>query len=206
MKELKANNLRTISYNNNPLTIEEKIRLDSLELKDTIKRNKVDSDVQTWLNTKYPLDKRNKVEKLNISYLDLQEELNLEGFINLKNLDCSDNKLIDLDLNKFKKLKYLDYLNNQLWKLDVSSNKELQEVHVNHNEIWETNFTGLSNLHTLMLTANQLEEIDLSGLTNLLHINITLNSLKSLDLKKNLKLKHLYCYKNSNIIKLEVNI
>jgi len=57
-----------------------------------------------------------------------------------------------------------------------------------------------------MLTANQLEEIDLSGLTNLLHINITLNSLKSLDLKKNLKLKHLYCYKNSNIIKLEVNI
>ncbi len=45
VEELKANNLRTISYNNNPLTIEEKIRLDSLELKDTIKRNRVDSDV-----------------------------------------------------------------------------------------------------------------------------------------------------------------
>ena len=45
MKELKANNLRTISYSNNPLTTEKKIRLDSLGLKDTIKRNRVDSDV-----------------------------------------------------------------------------------------------------------------------------------------------------------------
>jgi len=54
------------------------------------------------------------VEKLNISYLDLQEELNLEEFINLKNLDCSDNKLTDLDLSECKKLKYLDYSNNQL--------------------------------------------------------------------------------------------
>src|SRR6266542_4910403 len=77
-------------------------------------------------------------------------------------------------------------------------------MHTNYNEIQETDFTNLSNLHTLMLIANQLEEIDLSRLTNLLYINIALNSLKSLDLKENLKIEYLYCYKNSDIIELEV--
>ncbi len=50
-------------------------------------------------------------------------------------MDCSNNKLIDLDLDEYEKLEYLDCLNNQLWRLNVSKNKELQEVYINHNEI-----------------------------------------------------------------------
>ena len=86
VEELKAKNLKTISYSDNPLTVEEKARLDALGLKDTIKRSRVDGDSQTWLDAKYPLDKRNEVEKLDLSSLGLQGELNLEGFTNLKQL------------------------------------------------------------------------------------------------------------------------
>ncbi|CAH1769862.1 3070_t:CDS:2, partial [Entrophospora sp. SA101] len=169
VEELKAKNLRTISYSDNPLTAEEKTRLDALGLEDTIKRSRVDGDAQTWLDTKYPLDKRSEVEKLDLSNLGLQGELNLEGFTNLKSLDCSDNELTDLDLDE----------------LNVSSNKELQEVHANHNEIQETDFIGLSNLHTLMITSNELEEVDLSDLTSLK--NCAENSLKELDISNCLK-------------------
>ncbi len=52
------------------------------------------------------------MKKLDISCLGLQGKLNLEGFINLKSLDCSDNELTDLNLDKYEKLKYLDCLNN----------------------------------------------------------------------------------------------
>ena len=68
------------------------------------------------------------MEKLVLSSLGLQGELNLEGFTNLKSLGCSDNELTNLDLDECEKLEYLDCSNNQLWRLDVSSNKELQEV------------------------------------------------------------------------------
>ncbi|CAJ0763523.1 15298_t:CDS:1, partial [Entrophospora sp. SA101] len=65
-----------------------KARLDALGLKDRIVESKVNGNAQPWLDSKYPLDKRSEVEELDLSSLGLQGELNLEGFTNLKSLDC----------------------------------------------------------------------------------------------------------------------
>ena len=90
------------------------------------------------------MDERDKIEKLDISELGLKDDLSLEGFTNLKKLDCSYNELIDLKINDCQKLEYLDCSSNELFELDVRDNKELQELHANHNKIGETNFTGLN--------------------------------------------------------------
>jgi Leucine-rich repeat (LRR) protein len=141
-----------------------------------------------------------------LSKLGLQGRLKLEGFTNLKKLDCSDNELTGLDLSDCENLKYLDCSNNYhieeieieetvkidgAWTerkrnkkiksgincLDISKNKQLQELHANHCQIKEINLTGLTKLHTLMLTSNKLEKLDLSSLVGLKELNCALNSL-----------------------------
>ena len=74
--------------------VEEKTRLDGLGLPETELKSRVNGSAQDWLDAKYPLAERENVEKLDLSELGLQGELNLEGFTNLKSLDCSDNELV----------------------------------------------------------------------------------------------------------------
>ncbi|CAJ0765830.1 18049_t:CDS:2, partial [Entrophospora sp. SA101] len=195
VEELKAKNLRTISYSDNPLTAEEKTRLDALGLEDTIKRSRVDGDAQTWLDTKYPLDKRSEVEKLDLSNLGLQGELNLEGFTNLKSLDCSDNELTDLDLYECKKLEYLDCSNNYQNEegidfLDVSACKELKELHANHCSL---NLTNNKKLKHIYCYENQIEELEVKHLTELENSFCYHNNLRKLDCSGLKNLKDLYC-------------
>ena len=52
------------------------------------------------------------MKKLNLNSLGLQEDLLLEGFINLKSLDYNNNELTNLDISDYYKLEYLNYSNN----------------------------------------------------------------------------------------------
>ncbi|CFW93423.1 Putative Internalin-related protein [endosymbiont DhMRE of Dentiscutata heterogama] len=204
VEEMKKQNLRIVSYSNNPLSPTEKARLDTLGLPDRVIISRVDSDAQTWLDAKYPLVERDKVEKLDLGELGLSGELNLAGFTNLKRLDVSDNELTKLELDYCPNLEYLDCSNNYrigeteiketvkiegVWterkrkkkikvgisSLDLSKNKQLQEVHANHCFIEKINLTGLTKLHTLMLTSNKFDELDLSSLVELKELNCALS-------------------------------
>ena len=90
----------------------EKARLNSLYLPEIKLKSKYNGLAQDYLDAKYPFTKRDKVKKLDLSSLSLQGELNLEGFTNLKSLDCSDNKLINLDISNCENFKYLNASNN----------------------------------------------------------------------------------------------
>jgi len=197
LEEMKKINLRVISYSDNPLSLEEEARLDALDLPDRVIKSRVDGDAQEWLDNKYPLEIRASIEKLDISELGLQGDLNLEGFTNLKRLYCSDNELEDLEISDCLNLEYLDCSNNKIFSLILNKNKELQEVNASHNKIFSTDFGGLINLQTLILTANKIDDLELDSLTNLLHLNVGLNNIGgNLDLSNNLKLRQLLCYKN----------
>jgi len=148
------------------------------------------------------------VEKLDLSSLGLQGDLSLEGFTNLKSLDCSDNELTNLDISDCYKLGYLDCSNNYQNEegidfLDVSACKELKELHANHCGL---GFLELAEqIHTLNLASNNLSSLglDLTNLADLEYLNVGLNVLGSLNLTNNKKLKHIYCYENQ-IEELEV--
>ncbi|CAJ0767237.1 24404_t:CDS:2, partial [Entrophospora sp. SA101] len=186
LTKLKIENCPNVQENythNNQLTNEEKVRLDALGLKDRKQ------------NAKYPLDKRNEVEKLDLSSLGLQGELNLEGFTNLKSLDCSDNELTDLDLYECKKLEYLDCSNNYQNEegidfLDVSACKELKELHANHCSL---NLTNNKKLKHIYCYENQIEELEVKHLTELENSFCYHNNLRKLDCSGLKNLKDLYC-------------
>ncbi|CAJ0633570.1 8997_t:CDS:2 [Entrophospora sp. SA101] len=190
LTKLKIENCPNVQENythNNQLTNEEKVRLDALGLKDRKQ------------NAKYPLDKRNEVEKLDLSSLGLQGELNLEGFTNLKSLDCSDNELTNLD--KCEKLEYLDYFTglSNLHTLMITSN-ELEEVDLSDLTSLKSLNCGLNNIDALDLSNNleieivmilklkkvSLCNLNVKGCENLVTLDYAENSLTELDIS-NLK-------------------
>ena len=209
VEELKSKNLQTISYSTNPLAPKEKARLDALGLPDNICKTRVDGDAQEWLDNKYSLAERATIEKLDISNLGLQGELNLEGFVNLKRLDCSNNELTDLDISECSKLKYLDASNNQIKGPDFLEGSKLETIILNHNNLTYFDFyESLANsLKNLELTANQLRGtipsmlgfkgyLDVSDYKELENLNVGINKLCEVDLTNNVKLKNLLCYTN----------
>src|SRR6185437_1972455 len=159
VEDLKNKNLRVISYSNNPLTAEEKARLDALGLKDTALKSRVDGPAQDYLDAKYPEDIRDSIEKLDISELGLQGDLDLKGFTSLKSLDCSRNELTSINyLSGCSKLEYLDCSCNLLkQQLEIKENFQLQELYAHNNQLNRIIFgDNLVNLHTLFISQNKL--------------------------------------------------
>jgi Leucine-rich repeat (LRR) protein len=64
-------------------------------------------NAQEWLDENYPKEKRQEIERLVISYRNLEGNLNIENFPNLHTLDSNGNQLtsIDFDLESCKKIK-----------------------------------------------------------------------------------------------------
>jgi Leucine-rich repeat (LRR) protein len=59
------------------------------------------------------------------------DSFDLTDFVNLKKLDCSDNKLTSINLSSCEKLAYLDCSDNQLTALHLpKQGKELIEVKI----------------------------------------------------------------------------
>jgi len=71
-------------------------------------------NAQEWLDKNYPKKERKDFTKLEINDKNLEGDLNLSDFVNLKKLDCSSNQLTDLNLN-YEKLTYLDISNNNFF-------------------------------------------------------------------------------------------
>jgi len=56
-------------------------------------------NAREWLDQNYSKEERSKVTKLNIYCENLEGDLDLSDFINLKELDCHENKLTTLNLS-----------------------------------------------------------------------------------------------------------
>lgn len=70
-----------------------------------------------------------------IPYKGLESKLDLSDFVNLKELDCSNNQLTSLDVSNCPQLISLIAEQNLLKKLDVSNNPNLEVINVAHNRI-----------------------------------------------------------------------
>ncbi|MDR1670425.1 MAG: hypothetical protein LBR43_01695 [Spiroplasmataceae bacterium] len=55
-------------------------------------------NAQEWLNHFYPIEKREKITEINIMAKDLEGNINLNDFVNLKSLRCGNNKIIQLNI------------------------------------------------------------------------------------------------------------
>jgi hypothetical protein len=114
--------------------------------------------------------KRSEIIKLNISDEELEGDLKLEGFINLRELGCfsnqitslkiigspdleslicSVNKIVELDVSNFSKLKTLYCYENLLTGLDLSQNKDLEYLKIDDNNFPAQDLSFLSHLVNL---------------------------------------------------------
>jgi len=123
---------------------------------------------------------RSEITELNISEKDLVADLKLEGFVNLENLICEENKLTSLKIVDSPKLKILNCVKNELTNLDISA---------------------CPNLESLWCYSNLLTSLDLSQNERLGDLNISDNNFpSSQDLSFLSQLVNLYRLEMGNIM------
>lgn len=126
-------------------------------------------NAQKWLDQNFPKNQRNKINKLIISGWDSKNErenpawikltgkLDLSDFVNLRELDCSNNMLTNLEISKCSKLTSLKCFNNQLVDIPIEINqlpqpKKLICLNISNNNLpaqdltFLAPFTGLEDL------------------------------------------------------------
>ena len=122
--------------------------------------------VQKYINQKYLKEERKKVIELDISNHNLEGELNLIEFVNLKVLNCSNNKLTTLNVSKCSKLRELYCYNNCLINLDLDDLLNLEEIECSSNLLTDINLPREpKKLVKLNLQDNNLSERNISCFT-----------------------------------------
>jgi len=113
------------------------------KLSNKFKSGSLSKVAQKWLDENYPEEstykgvidlknrgkKREEIKELKIKNKFLKGQLDLKGFVNLKKLDCSDNKITSLNVRDLTKLEYLNCSGNEISKLDLSENTEIKTLY-----------------------------------------------------------------------------
>lgn len=154
------------------------------------------------------------ITDLDISNNSISDVTGLDKFVNLENLNASNNQLTTIDLSSFNNLKTLNLAQNQLTTLDVSNNTDLTSLTVNNNQLTGINVSNNTALVTLIANDNQLNgsnvtfktinnnTIQLSALLQTLNLNN--NPLNSLDITSLTNLVELQA-NNTNLSALDVS-
>ncbi|WNE40479.1 MAG: hypothetical protein GBAus27B_000546 [Mycoplasmataceae bacterium] len=78
---------------------------------------------------------RQEITDLIINHQNLEGELDLSDFINLKTLDCGGNKLTKIVVNKCQNLSTFVCNDNKLTSLDLRNNKNLEWIYCACNSL-----------------------------------------------------------------------
>ncbi len=97
----------------------------------------------------------------------------IEAFVNLENLDCSDNQLSTLNVSHNTALTVLDLWNNQLTSIDVSNNTALTDLSCVSNQLTSLDVSNNTALTFLACGFNQLTSLDVSNNTALEFIRLS---------------------------------
>jgi trimeric autotransporter adhesin len=144
------------------------------------------------------------VEKLNISGRNISNMEGIQYFLNLTDLDCSNNNITRLDISRCQTIQSLKCNNNKLTKLDLTQQLDLTNLNCSGNQLKSVNISKNRALLKLNCMGNQLDTLGFINNKNLTSIICSTNNLTSLDISKNTKLKELFCDHNS-ISKIFIN-
>ena len=112
----------------------------------------------------------------------------IEHFQKLELLECSYNKITELDTSSNSALKNLGCDHNQLTQLNVSGNNALTSLTCGDNQLTALDVSSNLNLTLLSCRNNQLTSLNLSHNSNLMSLNCDNNQLTFLYLSNNVKL------------------
>lgn len=163
------------------------------------------------------------VEDLNLRNKGISSLEGIEGFVNLRNLDCSSNEIDTLVVNGLSFLEKLDCYNGS-WKLSRLYDNMLEEWPLfaedfsqgtktiralrlkNLPSLIELNcaghfldsldLSGVPALEVLRCANNELTVLETSQVTSLKVLNCERNNISTLDLSQNIKLYEVFCTGN----------
>ena len=120
----------------------------------------------------------------------------IEFFTELKELNCFDNELTELDVSQNIKLIRLNCGDNKLTSLNLDQNEKLIFLACHRNHLTELDVSHNLALNNLMVNDNALQALDLSRNQLLRYLDCSENQLTTLDLSYNPKLERLDCESN----------
>ena len=146
-------------------------------------------------------DSINNIDSLDISSFNFQTDkitdlTGIEGFTNLKYLNCSNNKFDTLNLNNNQYLKHIICASDSIEVLMIDNLFSLDKLQCNTNNIANLNTSGNPSLTELGCWDNQLIDLDLSNNIYLGHLFCEENNITSLDISM-LDLYVLRCQNNA---------
>ena len=128
----------------------------------------------------------------------------IECFVNVQSIDCSVNKLTELDVSKNTALTELYCGGNKLTELDVSKNTALYELYCRDNNLTQLDVSKNTALYEFDCRSNNLTQLDVSKNTTLYELYCSDNNLTQLDVSKNTALYRVEC-DNNNLTQLDVS-
>jgi uncharacterized repeat protein (TIGR02543 family) len=144
-----------------------------------------------------------KCGSINIANRDVQSLRGIACFTGLSSLNCSNNRLTELDLSENRQLTVLDCSGNLLTELDLATNMSLRELYCSFNSITKLDVSKNNELRFLNCSYTMLEKLDVSGNPMLQLLNCNFNHLTELDVSGNPIIQRLECFENM-LVKLDV--
>ncbi len=145
------------------------------------------------------------LDDINVQKKRIKSLQGIQYFTNLKDLNCVNNELKELDLSKNKILETLNCSFNLITKLDLRKNGNLNTLKCANNKLEELNMEKNEKLITLNCNNNLIREINLSKNTKLNFLIANNNKLEKLDLRGNPRLRCLQCNDNEKIKSLDIS-
>ena len=124
--------------------------------------------------------------------------LSPEELATVTKMECRDLGIADLTgIVYFTALEELNCTANRLTELDVSRNTALKKLYCGKNRLTSLNVNGNAALKDLLCFKNRLTALDVSKNTALTYLDCSNNQLTSLDISKNTQLHTLYADNNA---------
>ncbi|CAG8597663.1 63_t:CDS:1 [Ambispora gerdemannii] len=124
------------------------------------------ANAQKYLNTNYPSEKRPEVIAISIKGKNLEGQLTIKDFPNLKKIECGGNKeLTSIELDNLPELNYFHANNCQLTDIKVSNCPNITYFNIANNLLVDTKFLdGLNpeKLTVLSIHTNNFHKQNLS--------------------------------------------
>lgn len=136
------------------------------------------------------------VSRMDVSGLGIFSLEGIEVFTQLEELNCSDNRLTELDVSQNTRLKRLYCSYNQIGSLSMESNPDLVSVSANFNRISALDASGKPALRNLSVEMNAVETLNLAGSTALEWLSVANNRLTALDVSENGQLRYVNAFDN----------
>lgn len=130
---------------------------------------------------------------MDCSNLGIVNMTGIEPFVNLTNLNCSNNGLGSLDISSNVALTQFRCYDNNITSLDLSNNTQLVGFSCAFNQLTQLDVSNNTQLESFACSNNNITSLDVSNNVSLEWLWCGWNELTSIDISQNVALTNFYC-------------